>query len=124
MIGKRSRPCPLTGFMLISWGASAKSLPWRPAPRHHREKEKDQRTEHLKTSLGPLQASRLTSTRMSQSLRKITASAVPFILTTDTRRLTELAIKHGRPVVVVLAVEKYESLTGEQISSSQDKSEN
>ena len=32
--------------------------------------------------------------------------------------------KHGRPVVVVLAVEKYESLTGEQISPSQDKSEN
>ena len=32
--------------------------------------------------------------------------------------------KHGRPVVVVLAVEKYEKLTGEQISPSQDKSEN
>ena len=28
------------------------------------------------------------------------------------------------PVVVVLAVEKYEKLTGEQISPSQDKSEN
>ena len=32
--------------------------------------------------------------------------------------------KHGRPVVVVLAVEKYEKLIGEQISPSQDKSEN
>ena len=35
----------------------------------HREKEKDQRTDHPKTPLGPSQASRLTSTRMSQSLR-------------------------------------------------------
>ena len=41
----------------------------------------------------------------------------------DTARAV-IVEKHGRPVVVVLAVEKYESLTGEQISPSQDKSEN
>ena len=43
----------------------------------------------------------------------------------DTARAEPVIVeKHGRPVVVVLAVEKYESLTGEQISPSQDKSEN
>ena len=43
----------------------------------------------------------------------------------DTARAEPVIVeKHGRPVVVVLAVEKYEKLTGEQISPSQDKSEN
>ena len=41
----------------------------RPGPRHHREKEKDQKPDHQKTPLGPSQPSGLTSTRMSQSLR-------------------------------------------------------
>ena len=37
----------------------------------------------------------------------------------DTARAEPVIVeKHGRPVVVVLAVEKYESLTGEQISPS------
>ena len=40
-----------------------------PGPRHHREKEKDQKPDHQKTPLGPSQPSGLTSTRMSQSLR-------------------------------------------------------
>ena len=39
----------------------------------------------------------------------------------DTARAEPVIVeKHGRPVVVVLAVEKYEILTGEQISPSQD----
>ena len=43
----------------------------------------------------------------------------------DTARAEPVIVeKHGRPVVVVLAVEKYEKLTGEQIFPSQDKSEN
>ena len=43
----------------------------------------------------------------------------------DTARAEPVIVeKHGRPVVVVLAVEKYEKLTGEQISPSQAKSEN
>ena len=43
----------------------------------------------------------------------------------DTARAEPVIVeKHGRPVVVVLAVEKYEKLTGEQISPSRDKSEN
>ena len=43
----------------------------------------------------------------------------------DTARAEPVIVeKHGRPVVVVLAVEKNEKLTGEQISPSQDKSEN
>ena len=43
----------------------------------------------------------------------------------DTARAEPVIVeKHGRPVVVVLAVEKYEKLTGEQISPSQDKREN
>ena len=43
----------------------------------------------------------------------------------DTARAEPVIVgKHGRPVVVVLSVEKYESLTGEHISPSQDKSEN
>ena len=43
----------------------------------------------------------------------------------DTARAEPVIVeKHGRPVVVVLAVEKYEKLTGEHISPSQEKSEN
>ena len=43
----------------------------------------------------------------------------------DTARAEPVIVeKHGRPVVVVLAVEKYKKLTGEQISPSQGKSEN
>ena len=43
----------------------------------------------------------------------------------DTARAEPVIVeKHGRPVVVVLAVEKYEKLTGKQISPSQGKSEN
>ena len=43
----------------------------------------------------------------------------------DTARAEPVIVeKHGRPVVVVLAVEKYEKLTGEQISPSQGNSEN
>ena len=58
----------------------------RPGPRHHREKENDQRPDYPQTPLGPSEASGLTSTRMSQSLCSITASDVPFILTKDTSR--------------------------------------
>ena len=42
----------------------------------------------------------------------------------DTARAEPVVVeKHGRPVVVVLAVEEYERLTGEDVSPSQSKSE-
>jgi hypothetical protein len=50
---------------------------------HHREKEKDQRRDHSKTPPGASAPGRITSIRMSQSLRYTNALPFPFTLTTD-----------------------------------------
>ena len=67
----------------------------RPGPRHHREKEKDQKPDHQKTPLGPSQPSGLTSTRMSQSLRYETRPDVPNVLMTDRRTASKRRVHIG-----------------------------